>query len=58
VTQLDELAAYTLAWLPIPLVVEAAVDRVAVALVPNGHLAAVPELDVFRLDAILSSARS
>jgi SAM-dependent methyltransferase len=42
VTQLNELAAYTLAWLPVPFlprpVVEAAVDRLAVALVPNGHL--------------------
>jgi hypothetical protein len=42
VTQLDELAAYTLAWLPVPFlpraVVEAAVDRLVVALVPNGHL--------------------
>ena len=42
VTQLDELAVYTLAWLPVPFlprpVAEAAVDRLAVALVPNGHL--------------------
>ncbi len=42
VTQLDEFAAYTLAWLPVPFlpraVVEAAVDRLVVALVPNGHL--------------------
>jgi len=42
VTQLDELAIYTLAWLPVPFlprpVAEAAVDRLAVALVPNGHL--------------------
>ena len=44
VTELDELAAYTLAWLPVPFlpraVVEAAVHRLAVALVPNGHLVA------------------
>ena len=42
VTQLDELAAYTLAWLPAPFlprpVAEAALDRLAVALAPNGHL--------------------
>jgi precorrin-6B methylase 2 len=42
VTKLDELAAYTLAWLPAPFmarpVVEAALDRLAVALAPNGHL--------------------
>jgi hypothetical protein len=42
--QLDELAGYryTLAWLPVPFlpqpVAEAAVDRLAVALVPNGQL--------------------
>jgi len=44
VTELDELAAYTLAWLPVPFlpraVVEAAVHRLAVALVLNGHLVA------------------
>ena len=42
VTQLDELAAYTLAWLAAPFlarpVAEAALDRLAVALAPNGHL--------------------
>ncbi|HEY1430499.1 MAG TPA: class I SAM-dependent methyltransferase [Stellaceae bacterium] len=42
VTQLDELAAYTLAWLPAPFlprpVAEAALDRLAVALAPKGHL--------------------
>jgi methylase of polypeptide subunit release factors len=42
VTQLDELAAYTLAWLPAPFLprpmAEAALDRLAVALAPNGHL--------------------
>ena len=41
-TQLDERAAYTLAWLPAPFlprpVAEAALDRLAVALAPNGHL--------------------
>ena len=42
VTQLDEVAAYTVAWLPVPFlprpVAEGAVDRLAVALVPSGHL--------------------
>ena len=42
VTQLDEPAAYTLAWLPIPFlprpVAEAALDRLAAALASNGHL--------------------
>src|SRR6516165_9002199 len=42
VTQLDELAAYTLAWLPAPFlprpVAEVALDRLAVAIAPNGHL--------------------
>ena len=42
VTQLDELAAYTLAWLPAPFlprpVAEVALDRLAVAMAPNGHL--------------------
>jgi len=42
VTQLDELAAYTVAWLAAPFmarpVAEAALDRLAVALAPNGHL--------------------
>ena len=42
VTQLDELAAYTVAWLPAPFlprpVAEAALDRLAVALAPGGHL--------------------
>ena len=42
VTQLDELATYTLAWLPAPFlprpVAEAALDRLAVALAPNGHV--------------------
>ena len=41
-TQLDELAAYTLAWLPAPFlprpVGESALDRLAAALAPNGHL--------------------
>ena len=41
-TQLDELAAYTLAWLPAPFlprpVAEVALDRLAVAMAPNGHL--------------------
>jgi precorrin-6B methylase 2 len=42
VTQLDELARYSLAWLASPFmarpVAEAALDRLAVALAPNGHL--------------------
>jgi precorrin-6B methylase 2 len=42
VMQLDERAAYTLAWLPAPFlprpVAEAALDRLAVALAPSGHL--------------------
>jgi len=42
VTQLNEPAAYTVAWLPAPFlprpVAEAALDRLAVALAPNGHL--------------------
>jgi precorrin-6B methylase 2 len=42
VTQLDEIAAYTVAWLPAPFlprpVAEAALDRLAVALVSGGHL--------------------
>ena len=42
VTQLDERAAYTLAWLPAPFlprrVGEVALDRLAAALAPNGHL--------------------
>jgi hypothetical protein len=42
VTQLDELAAYTLARLPAPFlprpVAEAALDHLAVALAPGGHL--------------------
>jgi SAM-dependent methyltransferase len=42
VTQIDEPAAYTLAWLPAPFlprpVAEAALDRLAVAMAPNGHL--------------------
>jgi precorrin-6B methylase 2 len=42
VTQLDELAAYTVAWLPAPFlprpVAEAALDRLAVALASGGHL--------------------
>jgi precorrin-6B methylase 2 len=42
VTQLDELAAYSVAWLPAPFlprpVAEAALDRLAVALAPGGHL--------------------
>jgi hypothetical protein len=42
VTQLDEPAAYTLAWLPAPFlprpVAEAALDRLAAALAPSGHL--------------------
>jgi precorrin-6B methylase 2 len=42
VTQLDEHAAYTLAWLAAPFlerpVAEAALDRLAVALAPNGYL--------------------
>ena len=42
VTQLDELAAYTLAWLPAPFlprpVAEAALDRLTVALGPKGNL--------------------
>jgi len=42
--QLDELAAYTVAWLPAPFmarpVAEAALDRLAAALAPNGHLVA------------------
>ena len=41
-TQLDELAAYTVAWLPAPFlqrpVAEAALDRLTVALTPGGHL--------------------
>ena len=41
-TQIDEPAAYTLAWLPAPFlprpVVEAALDRLAVTLAPGGHL--------------------
>ena len=44
VTQLDELAAYNVAWLPAPFMVrpvaEAALDRLAAALAPNGHLVA------------------
>lgn len=42
VTQLDEPAAYTLAWLPTPFlprpVAEAALERLALALAPGGHL--------------------
>jgi SAM-dependent methyltransferase len=42
VTHLDEIAAYTLAWLPVPFmsqeVARAALDRLAVALVPGGYL--------------------
>jgi hypothetical protein len=42
VTQLDEPAAYTLAWLPAPFLPrpagEVALDRLAAALAPNGHL--------------------
>src|SRR5713226_5637375 len=42
VTQLDEPAAYTLAWLPAPFlprpVAEAALDRLAAALAPSGHV--------------------
>ena len=42
VTQIDEPTAYTLAWLPAPFlprpVAEAALDRLAVTLAPNGHL--------------------
>jgi hypothetical protein len=42
VMQLDEPAAYTLAWLPAPFlprpVAENALDRLAAALAPNGHL--------------------
>jgi hypothetical protein len=42
VTQLDELAKYSLAWLASPFmarpVAEVALDRLAVALAPNGHL--------------------
>lgn len=42
VTQLDEPAAYTLAWLPAPFlprpVAEAALDRLAVALAPGSYL--------------------
>jgi hypothetical protein len=44
VTQLDERAAYTLAWLATPFmprpIAEAALDRLAVALAPNGYLVA------------------
>ena len=43
VTGLDEVAAYTLAWLPAPFltraVAEAALDRLAAALAPGGYLA-------------------
>jgi precorrin-6B methylase 2 len=42
VTNLDEVGAYTLAWLPAPFltraVAEAALDRLAVALAPGGYL--------------------
>lgn len=44
VTQLDEAGAYTLAWLATPFmarpVAEAALDRLAAALAPNGYLVA------------------
>ena len=44
VTELNEVAAYTLAWLPLPFlpraVVGDAIDRLSLALVPNGHLVA------------------
>ena len=42
VTSLDEVAAYTLAWLPAPFLsqalAQAALDRLAVALAPGGYL--------------------
>jgi hypothetical protein len=42
VLQLDEIAAYTVAWLPTPFmrhdVVRGALDRLAAALVPGGHI--------------------
>jgi SAM-dependent methyltransferase len=42
VTSLDEVAAYTLAWLPAPFltraVAQAALDRLVAALVPGGYL--------------------
>ena len=42
VTQLDEPASYTLAWLPAPFLprpaADTALDRLAAALAPNGHL--------------------
>ena len=54
VTGLDEVAAYTLAWLPAPFlnraVAEAALDRLVVALEPGGYLAVglyLPPADAF-----------